>query len=45
MVLEDIMGVLNVNKGILLHKCNRLDINLVLVKFFRVLLVLKGYKP
>ena len=45
MVLEDIMGVLNVNKGILLHKRNRLYTNLVLVKFFGILLILKGYKP
>ena len=33
------------NKGILLHWCNMLDINLVLVNFFGILLILMGYKP
>jgi hypothetical protein len=37
------MEVLN-NKGILLHWCNMLDINLVLVNFFGILLILMGYR-
>jgi len=32
------------NKGILLHWCNMLDINLVLVNFFGILLILMGYR-
>ena len=43
-VLLDRMEVLN-NKGILLHWCNVLDINLALVNFFGILLILMGYKP
>ena len=43
-VLLDRMEVLN-NKGILLHWCNMLNINLVLVNFFGILLILMGYKP
>ena len=37
------MGVLNVNKGILLY--NRLDINLILSIIFDIFLILKDYKP
>ena len=40
----DRMEVL-INKGILLHWCNVLDINLALVNFFGILLILMGYKP
>ena len=43
-VLLDRMEVLT-NKGILLHWCNVLDINLALVNFFGILLILMGYKP
>ena len=35
-VLLDIKGMLNDNKGILLHKCNMVDINLALVNFFGI---------
>ena len=42
-VLLGRMEVLN-NKGILLHWCNMLDINLVLVNFFGILLILMGYR-
>ena len=33
------------HKGILLHKCNMVDINLALVNFFGILPILMGYKP
>ena len=43
-VLGDIKGVLNNEKGILLTKCNVVDINLVLVNFFDLFLSLTEYK-
>ena len=43
-VLGDIKEVLNNEKGILLTKCNVVDINLVLVNFFDLFLNLTEYK-